>query len=101
MLTVASYLGAQTTTPTSCSGTSLRQTVTNVTTLMTSTAPGVVVRELTNNGADGTTYIDAPNFSVPANRLIYNHLNPAMVITAGSAGSAPQAVSAIPAQDAF
>lgn len=89
--------GSVASTSSGCAGTGIPQTPANVTTKLTSVAPGITVTQVTNAGVVGgswNTYADIPAYSAPANSLIYNYgTNPAGVASANLDGTGAQLIS--------
>lgn len=80
-----------------CVGNGITQAPTNVTTKLSSVAPGVTVTELTTANAIGgswNSYADIPAYSAPTNTLIYNYAaNPAAVASTNLNGTSQQVIS--------
>ncbi|HMD85798.1 MAG TPA: choice-of-anchor D domain-containing protein [Terriglobia bacterium] len=81
--------------PSACVGSEITQTPVDVTSLLSSVAPGITVTQLTDNsGASWNTYADIPAFSSPTNAITYNYgANPNAVATAALDGTAAQVIS--------
>jgi hypothetical protein len=79
---------------TGCTGPSLSQTQSDVTTLF-SLAPAVNVAQLTNSGDHNwNTYADLPTYSSLANVIVYNSgTNPARVVVANTDGTNARVIS--------
>ena len=80
-----------------CSGTGITQTPQDVTSQLSSVAPGLTVTQLTNSndlGGSWNTYADIPTYSSPAKVLLYNYGgNPAAVASANLDGTGAQLIS--------
>ena len=80
-----------------CVGSGINQTPTNVTSQLSSVAPALTVTQLTTASVAGgswNTYADIPTYSSPANVLVYNYGGkPAAVASANLDGTGAQVIS--------